>query len=84
MKNIAIIGASGLGRELWTLINAINQVEETYHVVGFYDDAYENEYEVIAGIYCKGTINDLLNDLVDETHITFGLANREIVSKIYE
>jgi acetyltransferase-like isoleucine patch superfamily enzyme len=84
MKNIAIIGASGLGRELWTLINAINKVELTYNVIGFYDDSYVKEYDVIAGINCKGTISDLIKDVPDSTCITFGMANREIVYKIYD
>lgn len=38
LKNIAIVGASGLGREVLMLIHQINQVVETWHVVGFYDD----------------------------------------------
>ncbi|WP_213522296.1 hypothetical protein [Nonlabens sp.] len=83
MKNIAIIGASGLGREVWTLINAINQVEDTYQVIGFYDDEFVEEYDVIAGIPCKGTVTDLLIDLPEDTSITFGMANRQIVSEIY-
>jgi sugar O-acyltransferase (sialic acid O-acetyltransferase NeuD family) len=83
MKNIAIIGASGLGRELWTLINAINDVELTYNVLGFYDDSFVNEYEVIAGVNCLGTITDLMNDLPDGTCITFGMANRDIVDRVY-
>jgi hypothetical protein len=47
MENIVIIGASGLGRELWTIVNSINEKKKTYNVVGFYDDAFIEEYHVI-------------------------------------
>lgn len=84
MKDIVIIGASGLGRELWTLINSINQLKQMYNIIGFYDDAFVDEYEVIAGVYCKGSVTDLVDNLPDGTCVTFGMANREIVYKIYQ
>ncbi|MDB5261866.1 MAG: acetyltransferase [Adhaeribacter sp.] len=38
LKNIAIFGASGLGREVLMLIHQINQVAPVWNMVGFYDD----------------------------------------------
>ncbi len=38
LKNIAIFGASGLGREVLMLIHQINQVVPTWNMIGFYDD----------------------------------------------
>lgn len=38
LKNIAIVGAGGLGKEIAVLIHQINQQELTWNVVGFYDD----------------------------------------------
>lgn len=40
LKNIAIVGAGGLGKEIAVLLHQINQRELTWNVVGFYDDSY--------------------------------------------
>ena len=45
MKDIAIFGVGGFGREVLTLIQDINHVEQTWNVVGFFDDGYEVGYE---------------------------------------
>lgn len=41
LKNIAIVGAGGLGKEIAVLIHQINQKGLAWNVVGFYDDTYE-------------------------------------------
>lgn len=41
MKDIAIYGAGGFGREVFCLINKINAVEATWNVIGFFDDGKE-------------------------------------------
>jgi hypothetical protein len=41
MKDIAIYGAGGFGREVFCLINKINAVETTWNVIGFFDDGKE-------------------------------------------
>ncbi|KQC34059.1 hypothetical protein AAU57_12505 [Nonlabens sp. YIK11] len=84
MEKIAIVGSGGLGKELWTLIDAINNKNATYEVIGFYDDAFVEEYEVINGVNCIGKVSDLIDKLPDGTSITFGMANREIVSAIFD
>lgn len=38
MKDIAIYGAGGFGRETSLLIQQINQVHDTWNLVGFFDD----------------------------------------------
>lgn len=38
IKDIAIYGAGGFGREVACLINRINEVEPTWNLVGFFDD----------------------------------------------
>lgn len=38
VKDIAIYGAGGFGREVACLINRINEVEPTWNLVGFFDD----------------------------------------------
>ena len=55
MKNIAIYGAGGFGREIACLINRINKVQNnTWNFIGFFDDdeklkGTENEYGKIHG-----------------------------------
>lgn len=41
MKNIAIYGAGGLGKEVATTIERINRKEPTWNLIGFYDDGKE-------------------------------------------
>lgn len=41
MKDIAIYGAGGLGREVACLIRNINAVEPTWNLIGFFDDGME-------------------------------------------
>lgn len=41
MKDIAIFGIGGFGREVLALIKDINIVKPTWNVLGFFDDGYE-------------------------------------------
>ena len=41
MKDIAIFGVGGFGREVLALIKDINKVTPTWNIVGFFDDGYE-------------------------------------------
>lgn len=56
MKDIAIFGAGGFGREVACLINRINKVSPTWNFIGFFDDneklwGTKNEYgDVLGGI----------------------------------
>lgn len=68
MKDIAIYGAGGFGREMACLLNRINkEVANTWNLVGFFDDGVangvENEYGKVLGNI------DTLNSL--ETSLTF-------------
>lgn len=55
MKNIAIYGAGGFGREVACLLKRINEQEPTWNLIGFFDDGkacgYVTEYgKVLGGI----------------------------------
>lgn len=41
LKDIAIFGVGGFGREVLALIKDINKVAPTYNIIGFFDDGYE-------------------------------------------
>ena len=53
MKDLAIFGAGGLGREIACVINHINKEAPTWNLIGFFDDGldigYCNEYGHILG-----------------------------------
>jgi len=53
MKDIAIYGAGGFGREVVCLINRINETEPQWNFIGFFDDekeiGYTNEYGKVLG-----------------------------------
>ena len=54
MKDIAIYGAGGLGREIACLIKRINEKEPTWNLIGFFDDdkskvGGRNEYGPVLG-----------------------------------
>lgn len=66
MRDIAIIGAGGFGRETSLLIKQINNVTPLWNFVGFYDDAIkELHHEKILGS---------VNDLHDVTNLAIVIA----------
>jgi len=83
MKDIAIFGAGGFGREIACLIKQINKVNPVWNIIGFFDDApalqgTRNEYgEVLGGI-------DVLNQYNQELAIAIAIGNPIIVRKIVE
>ena len=53
MKDIAIYGFGGFGREIACVINAINQVTPTWNFIGYFDDGHSvgeaNKYGRVLG-----------------------------------
>ena len=58
MKEIAIFGVGGLGREVLSLIKDINRVKPTWNIVGFFDDGHEKG-EMINGYPVLGKTEEL-------------------------
>lgn len=84
MKDIAIFGAGGFGREVLTLINDINKVEKLWNIVGFFDDRYKKG-DIINGITVLGTTQDL-NTWNKEISVVVAIGNpivrKKIINKI--
>lgn len=82
MKDIAIYGAGGFGREVACLLKRINnEVEPTWNLVGFFDDGIEtgshNEYgEVLGNI-------DTLNAWTQPLAVVFAIGSPKIVELLY-
>ena len=82
MKDIAIFGAGGFGREIACLINRINKQEpNTWNLIGFFDDDENlkgawNEYgNVIGGM-------DALNHWDKPLCLVIAIGNPEVLEKI--
>lgn len=81
MKNIAIFGAGGFGREVKLIIDKINEVtQNTYFFVGFYDDGIEkgtivNGYPVLGGI-------QELNEVTSELSLIISIGDPRIKKNI--
>ena len=80
MKDLAIYGAGGFGREIACLVNIINAEKPTFNFIGFFDDGRlkgeMNEYgEVLGGI-------EVLNNWNRPLSIVIAIGNPQIVEKI--
>ena len=81
MKNIAIVGAGGLGRELLVLLHQLNDQHEVWNIIGFYDDNSTLRSSSINGFPWLGTIADLA--LADyPLHIVIGIGNPQVKKQI--
>lgn len=81
MKNIVIIGAGGVGREVSLIIQQINELEPTWNLLGFIDDNTDNWGKVINGYSVIGGI-DSLEFLSNDTYIVIAIGNYEVKKKI--
>lgn len=81
MKNIVIIGAGGVGREVSLIIQQINELEPTWNLLGFIDDNTDNWGKVINGYSVIGGM-DSLEFLSNDTYIVIAIANYEVKKKI--
>ncbi len=82
MKDIAIYGAGGFGREVACLLNRINaEVEPTWNLIGFFDDGVEagkrNEYGTVLGNI------DTLNAWETPLSVVFAIGAPRVVAMLY-
>lgn len=80
MKDIVIVGASGFGREVKTLIDAINKVGLAYNFLGYYDDGIAKG-TVVNGFPVLGSLGEL-NATDAPTAVALGIGKPEVKSKI--
>ncbi len=82
MKDIAIYGAGGFGREIACLLKRINdETEPTWRLIGFFDDGIEegekNEYgEVLGNI-------EVLNNWDRPLAVVFAIGSPKIVNSVH-
>lgn len=82
MKDIAIYGAGGFGKEVACLINRINEKEPTWKLVGFFDDNANKKGEMVSHFGpCLGGLDDL-NTYPEEIAVVMAMGDSHIVQKI--
>lgn len=69
MKNIVIIGAGDLGKELVWLVEDINKIKPTYVILGFLDDDVMKDRNAFAGYRVLGG-NRRLERLIEKTPLS--------------
>lgn len=82
MKDIAIYGFGGFGREVACLINHINEVESTWNLIGFFDDGVAPDTECKYG-KVLGNI-DTLNSWDKEIAVAIAVGNPKYLKEIPE
>ncbi len=80
MKDIAIFGAGGFGRELACMIKSINQIEPTWNMIGYFDDGKEVGEETQYGI-CLGGI-ERLNEWKNPLSVVMALGSPNVLKTV--
>ncbi|MBQ7690514.1 MAG: serine acetyltransferase [Muribaculaceae bacterium] len=83
MKDIAIYGSGGFGREVACLIDRINKScdEPEWNLIGFFDDSKETGYPVSHNGNVLGSI-EALNDWPSPLNIVIAIGNPQAVRKV--
>ena len=84
MKDIAIYGAGGFGREIACLIGIINKQQPTWNLVGFFDDNVLLKGQAVSHYgHCIGGLNEL--NMYERTiALVISIGNPKVVKKIVE
>ncbi|HZY79665.1 MAG TPA: acetyltransferase [Cyclobacteriaceae bacterium] len=80
MKDLAIYGAGGLGREMLLMIKQINEKTPTWNIIGFFDDG-KKKGAVIDGIEVLGSASDI-NKLAKQIDVIVPIADSKVRSTI--
>lgn len=82
MKDIAIYGAGGFGKEVASMIlNKINAIEPKWNIVGFFDDGVDAGVEISHFGKCLGGM-DVVNSWKTPLSIVFAIGNAAILKKL--
>lgn len=86
MKNIAIFGAGGFGREVACLIRIINErlTEPEWNLIGFFDDNKEMKGKMVSHYApCLGGLDEL-NNYPEKLYLTIPIGNAKTVHQIVQ
>lgn len=81
MKDIAIYGAGGFGREVACLINWINSEHPQWKLIGFFDDGIEANTKISHyGVVLGGL--ETLNSWGTPLNVIFAIGSNKVLSKL--
>ena len=83
MKDIAIYGAGGFGKEIACVINKINEKKPVWNIIGFFDDGIAKGKQISHFGQVLGNINDL-NTWKKPLSIVFAIGNPQILKSLVE
>jgi len=78
MKDIAIVGAGGFGRETALMIRQINASKATWNLLGFYDDHLKGQVDALPVL---GNV-DQLNAIKSPISVAIAIANPQIKKRL--
>ena len=81
MKDLIIIGAGGVGREVALIINQINSIRPTWNIIGYVDDDNSKKGEIINGIKVIGNVKEL-KEYNEDLYVVIAIANYEVKKNI--
>ncbi len=81
MKDIAIIGGGGLGREVIALIKIINETDKKWNVIGFFDD--NSSSDIINDFPVLGPV-DMINEQKKDLAIVIAIGNPLVKESIFK
>ena len=82
MKDIAIYGAGGFGKEVACLIRKINEIVPTWNLVGFYDRIYDKGYDNGYGLV-MGAIEEI-NAIDKEMALVIAVGDTTVVKFVVD
>nr|WP_245583828.1 NeuD/PglB/VioB family sugar acetyltransferase [Paenibacillus terrigena] len=83
-NKIIIIGAGGVGKGIYQIIEDINKVKKTWDIIGFIDENEEKSKGMLFNLPVFGSI-DVLNDpFYAGVHVTFAIGNPVEKMKLIE
>ena len=83
MKEIVIIGAGGVGKEVLWIIEQINNIKSTYRVLGFIDDDKLKKDKEFLGYKILGNL-EYLKEIKYEGGVVVAIANYKVRKSIVE
>lgn len=79
IKDLVIVGAGGLARELESVIQDINTASKTYNFLGFIDNDKANIGKSLGNSFIVGTEEDLSKM---DVAVAIGIGNPSIIAKV--
>ncbi|AST58542.1 transferase [Thermoanaerobacterium thermosaccharolyticum] len=85
LKDLFIIGAGGVGKEVALIVEEINNFNPTWNLIGFIDDNKDLHHKIINGFEVLGGV-EFLSSIKGVIYVICAIANykikKEVVSKL--